>query len=206
MRCFAFLAAWAIFTSSASAVVIQANTTSNNGGSPGWGILFDLNGTALVTHMTTASSAVAGSPFTIEFFIRTGSALGGPVGSGPGSSSAGWTSIGTANAVQGPTNSGVSELIDIPNILVQGSTVGVIAVFSGAGPRYFGTGSPPLQTFGDANLTITTGDARTVPFTGTGSFFSSRGLTGTLVYEAVPEPSVLSAMGIAGLLVARRRR
>jgi hypothetical protein len=182
----------------------------NNGGSAGFAILFDLTAASnpiSVTGMTTANTGAAGAAFSVEVFTRTGTALGGPVGSGPGSSPAGWTSLGIAPATQGATASGVSLLIDIPDIAVAaGSTVGVAVRFFTVGPRYFGTGSPPLSVFSDANLTLTTGDSRSAPFTTGGTFFSSRAMVGQLEYTVVPAPGVLALVGLAGLAAARRRR
>ncbi len=182
---------------------------ANNGGATGWAIFFDLEaftpGT-MVTHMTSANTGAANAPFTVEVFVRTGTALGGPVGAGPGSSSAGWTSLGIVPAVQGPVASGVSQLIDIPDISVAvGGITGVAVRFTGVGPRYFGTGTPPLSIFQDANLKLTTGDARSVPFTTGGTFFTSRALVGALTY-VIPAPSGAALLALAGLAAARRRR
>jgi len=195
----------------ASAQVLVANTTANNGGSPGWAIFFDLSASGsplTVTQMTTASTATAGASFNVEVLTRTGTALGGPVGSGPGSSSAGWTSLGTVSAMQGATANGISLPIDIPDISVPGSGItGVAVVFSGVGPRYFGTGTGAYQTFTDGMLSLVTGDARTAPFTTTGSWFAPRGLTGSLTYTGVPEPASVALITLAGAgLMARRRR
>jgi len=131
---------------------------ANNGGSAGWAMFFNLiAGTrdVYVTQMSTASTAAASASFSVEVFTRNGTALGGPVGSGPGSSTAGWTSIGTAPAIQGLTGSGISLIFTIPTITVPaGDTVGVALKFSVSGPRYFGTGSPPLSTYSDTNLAL----------------------------------------------------
>lgn len=193
-----------------SAQTINANPSANNGGSAGWAFFFDLEATSAlplrVTEMTTASSALAGANFTVEIFTRPGSALGGPVGAGPGSSPAGWTSLGTAPATQGPVNSQISLPIDIPDIDVPlGGITGVAVLFSGAGPRYFGSGTGPYQVFADTNLTLTTGDVRSVPFTTTGSFFAPRGLAGSLTYEVIPEPASLGILGCGVVLLLRRR-
>ena len=161
---------------------------ANNGGATGWAIFFDIisSGSPLfIAHMTTASTAAAGATFTVQVFTRFGTALGGPVGSGPGSSSAGWTSLGTVTATQGPTTGGVSLPINIPIALFSGTT-GVAVLFTGAGPRYFGTGSPPYGTYTDGTLTLVTGDARSVPFTPTGTWFASRELVGSVTYDAFP--------------------
>lgn len=166
---------------------IQANTsTSNNGGSANWAIFFDLiagSRDVTVTQMSTANTGTASASFSVEVYTRTGTALGGPVSSGPGSSSTGWTLIGTAPAIQGPSNNGVSLVFTIPPILVTANdTVGVAVKFIGVGPRYYGSGSPPYSVYSDTNLTLVTGDGRSAPFTPTGSFFASRALNGVIRY------------------------
>lgn len=213
MRALALFAGVLFFAASANAsFTLPANGTANNGGSPGWGMFFDLQSSDgqpwLVTHLSTASTAAAGASFTVDFYTRSGTALGGPVGSGPGSSSAGWTLIGTANATQGPTVNGISNIFPIPNIEVSTTTgvVGVAMIFNGAGPRYFGTGTGPLQVFDDGKLKLTTGDSRSVPFSTTGSFFSPRGLSGSLVYDIVPEPGSIALLLAAAPALLRRRR
>lgn len=175
----------------ADTLILPANPgPAGNGGSAGWAIFFDLiAGTRSinVTRMSTANSGTAGASFSVEVYTRVGTALGGPVGSGPGSSSAGWTLIGTVPAVQGPTTNGVSELFTLPVILVPATdTVGVALKFVGVGPRYAGSGSGPYSVYQDTNLALVTGDARSVPFTGTGSFFAPRFLVGELRYTVNP--------------------
>ena len=178
----------AVPTLASAQTVLNAHAApANNGGSTGWAMFFDVQATGgdfLVTELVTANTAAANAGFSVEVFVRSGTALGGPVGSGAGSSTAGWTSIGTANATQGAGgSSGVSLPIDIPDITVlNGQVTGVAVKFTGAGPRYFGTGTPPLGVYSDANLTLTTGDSRSAPFTPTGSFFTSRELVGSITY------------------------
>lgn len=195
------LAALFTWTGPASAgPILNANPgPANNGGSPGWAIFFDLEGLSanpvLVTELTTASSAAANAGFTVQVFTRAGTAMGGTVATGPGSSPAGWTSLGAVAATQGAVGNGISLPINIPDILVTpGQTTGVAVVFSGAGPRYFGIGSLPLTTYSDSNLRLITGQARSNPFTPGGSLFSSRQLVGSLQYDvvAVPEPGILT--------------
>ena len=209
----AFVALTALATRLVFAQTLNAHPgPANNGGSPNWAMFFDLSasGTALnVTSLRTASTAAAGANFSVEIFTRAGTALGGPVATGPGSSSAGWTSLGTAVATQGGTSSGVSLDIDIPDIFVaNGSTVGVAMRFTTAGPRYFGTGTPPHENYTDGTLTLVTGEARSAPFTTGGSWFSSRALVGSVTYQAVPEPATMIALaiGAAGLALRRRKK
>lgn len=171
----------------ADTLILPANPgPSNNGGSPNWAIFFDLialNRQISVTRMSTGSTATAGASFSVEVYTRVGTALGGPVASGPGSSTAGWTLIGTVPVVQGPVGSGVSELFTLPTITVPATdTVGVALKFLTFGPRYTGTGSGPYNVYQDTNLILMTGDGRSAPFTPTGSFFAPRALTGELRY------------------------
>ncbi|HRI45204.1 MAG TPA: dockerin type I domain-containing protein [Fimbriimonadaceae bacterium] len=180
---------------SALGVVLPLNPgPANNGGSPNWAVFFDAAAVGAgvnITHMTTANTAGAGGAFSVDVYTRVGSALGGPVGSGPGSSPAGWNLIGSAPATQGGTASGVSLLIDIPDISVPaGQVVGVAVVFRTAGPRYFGTGTPAYSVYNDGALQITTGDSRSVPFTTTGSFFTSRALVGEVHYTSAAPATV----------------
>lgn len=171
--------------------IIQANPgPTNNGGSANWAEFFDLiagSRNISVTQMSTGSTAAASASFSVEVFTRQGTALGGPVGSGSGSSSVGWTSLGIVPVTQGPTSNGISLVFTIPTILVPAfDTVGVAIKFIGVGPRYFGTGSPPYSTYADTNLTLITGDGRSAPFTPSGSWFASRALTGEIRYVIGP--------------------
>jgi len=159
---------------------------ANNNGSFSWGMFLDLKGKpgAQVTGLTTASDAPANSTFVLEVFTRNGTALGGGVGSGPGSSMAGWTQHAIVTATQGPQSGGVSLPIKLPPIRIgAGQTVGVALVFHDAGPAYFGTGAAPLQTYSDAGISAVTGDVRSGPFVPGGVFHSSRSLVGSVTYE-----------------------
>jgi hypothetical protein len=189
-RILSALTAVSIALAAASA---SAQTTLNahpgpagNGGSANWAIFFDLQATTndlTVTEMTTASTATANAAFSVEVFTRVGTALGGPVGSGPGSSATGWTSLGIVPATQGPVASQVSLPIDIPDIaLTAGQLTGVAVRFTGAGPRY-ANGPAAYSVYSDAELSLTTGDSRSAPFTTTGSFFTVRELVGSVTYE-----------------------
>jgi hypothetical protein len=174
-----------------SHILVANPGPGNNGGSANWAIFFNLiagPGGVTITGMTTASNATPDSSYSIEFFTRSGNALGGPVGSGPGSSSDGWTSLGTVPVTQGSVTNGISLLFATPIISINpGDTTGVAMQFFDAGPRYFGTGTPPYGTYADTNLTLITGDARSTPFTPTGTWFSSRELVGEIHYdEPVP--------------------
>ena len=169
-------------------ITLPANSAPNNGGSPGWAMFFDLIAGPVditVTQMSTASNAAASGSFTVEIFTRSGTALGSP-----GTDTAGWTSIGVVPVVQGPTSNGISLVFTIPSISIDaGDTVGVALQFAVAGPRYYGTGTPPYGVFSDTSLTLITGDARSAPFTSGGSYFHSRGLCGVIRYVVDAGPT-----------------
>ena len=116
-------------------VSLPAPGTPNNGGSPGWGMFLNLIAgptNVKIVQMSTASTAAANASFTIEIFTRSGNALGGPVGSGPGSSTAGWTSLGVVPVTQGPVANDVSLLFNVPEFTINASeTTGVALVFAG---------------------------------------------------------------------------
>ena len=180
-------------------ITIQANPgPPNNGGSANWAEFFDLiagSRDISVTQMSTGSTAAASASFSVEVFVRSGTALGGPVGSGSGSSSDGWTSLGIVPVTQGPSSNGISLVFTLPTISVPAfDTVGVAIKFIGSGPRYFGSGTPPYSTYADTNLTLITGDGRSAPFTPTGSWFASRALTGEIRYVISPV-SVIGNIG-----------
>ncbi len=177
----------------AQAPTLLANPAANNGQSDnGVGLFFDVESLVdtRITHLSTASGTSLGTTFRIEVLTRAGSVLGNP---GPGQSQNGWTSLGVATGRQNLIDTNLpSGLIDIPDIDVPcGGVVGVALVFVDTSANYFGIGPTPVQTFSDGTLTLATGDARSQPFTSSGSFFSSRALVGELVYEEVREPGRL---------------
>lgn len=177
--------------------ILYGHPASNNGGSAGWAIFFDLiagPNNIIVTRMASGNNGAANVPFSVEVLTRSGTALGGPVGSGPGSSYNGWTVLDTVPAFQGGTSSGISLVFDLPPISVPaGDTVGVAVRFYSVGPRYYGTGTPPYSVFSDTNITLITGDVRSAPFTPSGSFFTSRALTGEIHYI------IDNATGVGGI-------
>ncbi|WP_145195967.1 hypothetical protein [Planctomycetes bacterium Poly30] len=206
------LASLALTATVSAQTTLAANTIADNGGGASWGLFFDVTaetGALSITHLRTASTAGVGAGVEFDVYTIPGTGLGGDLTTGPGSSLTGWNSVGHAIGIQGAVAQGISELIDIPDVPVPaGQTVGVCLVFTVSGPRYFGTGANPYQTFTDGALTLTTGESRTVPFTPTGLLFSSRGLTGELVYDggtigtSYCGPAVLNSTGASGTISA----
>ncbi len=180
-------ACFLLFASQAShaQAVLNANPgPSNNGGFAGSALFFDVEARTgiVLTGLTAATDAAPGATFSVRISTRAGSALGGPVAAGPGSSSAGWTVQGTVQATQGSGE--ISLPINIPPLpIAAGQILGIAVEFLDISQNYFGTGTVALETYSNANLILRTGDARNVPFTTTGTFFSSRALVGSLLYR-----------------------
>ena len=168
-----------------SAVLNASAGPSDNGNSLGAALLFDLEASTdvVITGFSTASSALPGASYEVTVHTRPGTALGGPVNVGPGSSPNGWTNLGSFTVTQGSGE--VSLPIALPAIPIgAGQTLGVAVVFPvGLSVRYVGTGTPPIQTFSNGTLTLRSGDARSVPFSTVGDFFSSRTLVGSIEYR-----------------------
>lgn len=193
--------------STAQAVLAANPGPSNNGGGAGSAILFDLQATTglVLTHLTSATDAAPGANYSMRIYTRAGTGLGGPVGAGAGSSPDGWSLLGTVTATQGAGE--VSLPVAIPNVrIAAGQTVGMAVEYVDISQNYFGKGATPLETYANADLLLKTGDARSVPFTTTGSFFSSRALVGSIGYRleepvlpANPGPSDNSIAAGAGV-------
>ena len=167
-------------------MILNTGLSPNNGGSPGWGMFMDLIGGSQdvdIVGMSTASTAAANAGFTVQIFTYQGNVLGFGQG-GPGSDPTGWTDLGTVAATQGATANGISLVFTTPTITIPaGDTIGVALVFIDVGPRYNGSGAPPYTEVSDANLTLVTGDSRQMPFTPSGTFFTSRALCGEIDYN-----------------------
>lgn len=168
-----------------SAVLNASPGPSDNGNSAGAALLFDLEASTgvVITGFSTASSALPGATYQVTVHTRPGTALGGPVSTGPGSSPNGWRNLGSFTVTQGSGE--VSLPIALPSIAIgAGQTLGVAVVFPvGLSVRYVGVGTPPILTFSDGSLTLRSGDARSAPFTTVGDFFSSRTLVGSIEYR-----------------------
>lgn len=168
-----------------TSAVLNASAGPSDNGLVGGALLFDLDASTgvVITGFSTASSAPPGATYQVTVHTRPGTALGGPVSTGPGSSPDGWRNLGSFTVTQGSGE--VSLPIALPSIAIgAGQTLGVAVVFpAGLSVRYLGVGTPPILTFSDGSLTLRSGDARSAPFTTVGDFFSSRTLIGSIEYR-----------------------
>lgn len=172
--------------SAQNSATLNAHAGPSDNGSTGVTMFFDLqaNTDLTITGLRTASVAMANTTFPVTLYTRAGTALGGPVTAGPGSSPDGWSELGTATVTQAATGE-ISLPFAIPPIPIgAGQTVGVAMTFPpDMTARYFGTGTPAILQFTDSTLTLSSGEARSTPFTPTGTFFSSRSLVGSIQYR-----------------------
>lgn len=168
-----------------TSAVLNASAGPSDNGLVGGTLLFDLEASTgvVITGFSTASNAPPGATYQITVHTRPGTALGGPVSTGPGSSPNGWRNLGSFTVTQGSGE--VSLPIALPSIAIgAGQTLGVAVVFpAGLSVRYLGVGTPPILTFSDSSLTLRSGDARSAPFSTVGDFFSSRTLIGSIEYR-----------------------
>jgi len=191
----------------ASAGIITPGYSGGTAGAQGYGVFFDLTSPSaiLVTHMNTTTTAGFGADFNITIYIRSGTALGGSVSDGPGSSMEGWTLLGGATGNRGFPPSPTSNQIDTPDFVVEpGSITGVAILFDDIAPIYTTRLDYTEHTDGFASIVV--GDIRSNPFTGTGTFTEFGVFAGAIVYEEVPTPATLSLFSASGLATLRRRR
>lgn len=177
---------------------------SNNGGSVGGAVYFDLNvfdalGITL-TNLSVNTSAAIGTPITLDVFTRPGTF------SGFTSSMAGWTLVSSGSGLSAGQNN--PSIIDISDFVLGQGVTGVAIRANGFSHRYTnGTGGN--QFYSNADLSLTAGAASNIPFTGTA--FSPRVFNGTITYDAnaVPAPATIFAlpagMFVLGLIRNRRR-
>jgi hypothetical protein len=176
--------------------VLTANPgPANNADTVDSALLFDVEATrsVVITGITTASAALPSASFSVRVYTRDGSAAGGPVGTEPGSSALGWPLRATVTATEGSGE--VSLPITLPDLTVTaGHTLGIALQFLDAAARYFGSGTPPIETYGNSALTLRTGDARSSPFSTAGASFSSRAMVGSLRYR-LADPELIANPG-----------
>lgn len=187
--------------------VISTLFASDNGGSNGGAVYFDINvlnpaGITIEKIFTNSAQTVLGS---MDIYTRSGTS------SGFESSLVGWTLVssgsGTLAGLNNPSEFNVTDFT-----LGFGVTGIAIDASSNWGHDYTnGTGSN--QFYSNSDLSLTLGSATNAPFTG--EIFNPRVWNGTIQYSvsssaAVPEPSTLAMFGIGagvvGLVSLRRRR
>ncbi|MEZ4778776.1 MAG: HYR domain-containing protein [Flavobacteriaceae bacterium] len=153
---------------------------SNNGGSNGGAIYFDLTvGPQDITLNDLDINTDEPGAFTMDIYTLVGTYVGntGNAGAWTLATSSSGTASGTLNV---PSNA----VLDTPLVLTANTTYGMALVLDAShGHSYSGTGSDPSPgstNYSNADLTLDLGAATNVPFDG--SPFSPRIFNGTLNY------------------------
>lgn len=184
----------------ASAASLTTLFASNNLGSVGGAVYFDVNitnpGGLRFTEIKTnvAESGVSGG-LQLYTTSQGGTSVGNQTNSGV------WTLQGSGTGFGAGTDNPTT--FDISNFKLEQGRYGFAVVLTNLANRYTnGTGTN--QFFSNADLELTLGSATNVPFTG--SVFSPRVWNGTLVYQQVPGPLPVLGLGAAFGYSRRLRR
>jgi hypothetical protein len=155
--------------------------TSNNGGSVGGIVYFDINVTnpagITMSQIDTNTSLAIGSPFGMDIYMKSGTSVGFET------NAAAWTLKASGGGVSVGQNLG--SVVEFADFAVPPGVSGVALVLVGAAHRYTnGTGAN--QFYSNADLSITLGKANNVPWAA--SPFSPRVWNGTLRYNCGGAP------------------
>lgn len=147
-------------------------------------------------------NATVGTPASVEVYVRSGSYAGFTA------SNVGWTLHDTITALAAGTSVYTPGVLNNQILLSTGQTTSVYlhSITSGNGLRYQGTGTTSTSTFSNADLTLFSDVARTGNVAFGGSQFAPRAFSGTVHYEAVPEPATMAILGLGAAALMRRRK
>ncbi|MBK9386953.1 MAG: PKD domain-containing protein [Planctomycetes bacterium] len=149
---------------------------SNNGGTAGGVVFYDLNviNAVRITGFDCNVSATANTSVTLELYTTPTTYVG------QNANAAAWTLVGTAGPVlSAARESATSFTLASPVILTPGS-YGIGYRVVGGGQAYNGTGTGAQVTTSNADLSLTSGAACSALFSG--SFFSFRNWNGCIHY------------------------
>lgn len=191
--------------SAVEADTLSTGTVSNNGTG---GIFMDLtsiggNDLSITGFDTQLAGTILGN---YQVWTRPGTYVGNTT------SSVGWTLSETITGTGAGTTVTVAlSALTNPISVTNGNTVAVYlhGTTTGAGIRYFGTGTTSTSNYNDTNLALFTNISRTGAIAFGGTQFTPRAFVGNIHYSvtAVPEPSTFGLAAMAGILgLARRSR
>lgn len=190
-------------TSAVRADTLSTGTNSNNGTG---GIFMDLTSIGgndlLIRGFDTQLGGTVLANY--EVWTRPGTYVGFTT------SNVGWTLSETVTGTGAGTTTTVPlSALANPISVTNGNTVAVYihGVTTGAGVRYFGTGTTSTSNYNDANLALFTNISRTGAVAFAGTQFTPRAFVGNIHYDvlAVPEPSTLGLIALVTALGLVRR-
>jgi len=197
----------AVLTASAGQVQAGTITTlfaSNNSGSLGNAVYFDINvlnpaGITINKLFTNTQDSFVLANMNV--YTRTGTS------SGFQSSLNGWTLVSSGLGNSAGFNN-PSEF-DVTDFYLGAGVTGIAIQASSAWRHNYTNGNGTNQFYSNSDLSLTFGTAKNFPFT-SGSLFSPRVWNGTIEYTVTPEPTSLAIFVIgacvSGIGAARRRR
>jgi hypothetical protein len=195
-----------VLAAAADGAVITTLYATNNNGSPGGAVYFDVtvgSNPIQIDRFEVNTLAAGGSMFGFQAFTRVGTWVGNT------SSSAGWTLSATGTGTAAGTDMPSPVALNAPFMLAANTTYGFSLVLADVGggnsaPHAYTNGTGSNQNFSNADLAVALGGATNTPFGG--SPFMPRVWNGSIYYTVVPAPASLALLGLGGLVAGRRRR
>lgn len=188
---------------SAKANSITTLFGTNNNGSPGGAVYFDITVASSALSITAFDLNTAStSPFSnLQIWL-----LPGMTSQGHETNMALWTEVATGSGTGAGTNNPTHVTLSNPFALAAGTLYGIAIVADPSFGHSYTNGNGSNQNYSNGDLSLSLGSASNVPFTA--PVFSPRVWNGTVYYDVVPEPSTIALLGLGalGLIGFARRR
>lgn len=173
---------------------------SNNGGSNGGSVFFDVAvaGNALSITGFDVNTGVF-VPFTMSVYTVAGTYVGNELNAGA------WTLVATGSGTGMGEDNPSPVTLNAPFNLAANTTVGMALVMDASANHEYTNGDGSNQMYMNSDIMLTLGAATNSAFGP--SVFTPRVWNGTVYYTPVPEPATIAALslGLGALLLLRRR-
>jgi hypothetical protein len=188
-------------TPAAHAGLITTLFASDNYGSAGGAVYFDVNAFSALTITGLDVNTSWVTPFSLSIYTTPGTAFGKE------SDPSLWTLVASGSGTGAGDDHPSAVTLASPFGLSAGASYGFALVLSGIQVHEYTNGNGANQFYSNADLALSLGSATNVPF----GFvvFTPRVWNGTIYYTtggAVPEPSTVLLLGAGLLSVAAARR